>query len=200
MRQGGISICPSLSTSRTLSIVHPLYYSQASNVPPRLRLIVSFVPSHLLCPRNARFAVCVSRFVMLLRAPSSVESRYGAIVVQCSQGQENMPLNDLHPPHRHIPHHSSPPCVCAHSLRSSDTPMPMKNPRLLLTLLATILGPPTPPTLSKLPRILLPLPALVVRALPYPATRVVFAAEVAHHHARPVLHVLRVVADGEFFY
>ena len=68
---------------------------------------------------------------------------------------------------------------------------------LLLTLLAAVLGTAATSALGKLPRVLLPLSTLVVGALSDATPRVVFPAQVAHHHARPVLHVRGVVADRE---
>lgn len=74
----------------------------------------------------------------------------------------------------------------------------MKDPSLLLTNLATILCLSAPPTLRKLSRVRLPSPTLVVSALPDISVCLVFATEIAHDDAGPVLHIVRVSFDGEF--
>jgi len=83
------------------------------------------------------------------------------------------------------------------SLRRSNAPVTMEGPGALLALLAAILGAPAPTALGKLTCVLLPLPALIVGALPDAAAGIVFAAEIPHHHAGPVLHVGAVVPNGE---
>jgi hypothetical protein len=89
---------------------------------------------------------------------------------------------------------------CAYFLLgSSNTPMPMINPSTLLTLLTTILRPPTPPTLCKLSRIFLPLPTLIICTLPNPTPRIILSAQIPHYDSCPVLHILTVMTDGEFF-
>ncbi len=82
-------------------------------------------------------------------------------------------------------------------LSRSDTPMPVEHPGTLLALFAAVFRPPAPPAFGKLASELLPLPTLVVRTLPYPVSAVVLAAEIPHHDASPVLHVLAVMPDRE---
>lgn len=84
-------------------------------------------------------------------------------------------------------------------LRRRNAPMPVKHPSTLLAFLAAVLRPPASATLGKLACELLPFPALVVCTLSDAPTAVVLAAQVAHHHASPVLHVLAVVSDRELF-
>lgn len=71
----------------------------------------------------------------------------------------------------------------------SHAPEAMAAPCTFLALFAAILGAAAATTLRELPCELLPFAALPVSALTYAATALVFAAEIAHHHSRPVLHV-----------
>lgn len=84
------------------------------------------------------------------------------------------------------------------SLCSNLAPVPVENPGVLLTFLAAILGAAAPTTLGKLSCPLLPSTALIVRALTNTTTGIIFPAQIPHHDTRPVLHVLRMVADCEF--
>jgi hypothetical protein len=81
------------------------------------------------------------------------------------------------------------------SLLRLDAPMPMVDPRHLLAVLAAVFRPAASSTLSELARELLPLAALVVGALSNAALGVILPAQVSHYHSRPVLHVVRVVAN-----
>src|SRR5438034_11199553 len=75
--------------------------------------------------------------------------------------------------------------------------MSMIHPRIFLAILTAIFRPTTPTTFGKLPLKLLPLSTFEVCTLPNTTTRVVFPAKVSHHHASPVLHILRVVSHSE---
>lgn len=81
-----------------------------------------------------------------------------------------------------------------------DAPITVKGPGTLLAILAAVLGPPAPTALGKLAGELLPLPALVVGALPDAATRIVFPTEVPHDDTGPVLHVLAVMPHCELLH
>lgn len=61
-------------------------------------------------------------------------------------------------------------------LGSSNTPVSVKNPRTLLTLLTAVFGAPTPPAFGELPCVLLPLPTLIISTLPDASSRIVLAA------------------------
>lgn len=76
-------------------------------------------------------------------------------------------------------------------------PVAMVNPRSFLAVFAAVLGAAAASALGKLALEFLPLAALVVRTLTNAASRLILAAEVSHDHAGPVLHVLRVVPNGE---
>lgn len=76
--------------------------------------------------------------------------------------------------------------------------MAMEYPCALLAFLAAVLGPPASSALGKLPRKLLPLPALIVGTLSDAASGIILPAKVPHHHSRPVLHVLAMMPDGKF--
>ena len=76
---------------------------------------------------------------------------------------------------------------------------PVIDPCTLLTLFAAIFRATTTPTLGKLAGELLPFAAFIISTLSNAAFRVVFPAQVAHHHTRPVLHVLGMMPDREFF-
>lgn len=73
----------------------------------------------------------------------------------------------------------------------------MERPCALLALFAAILSTPASPALGELAGVLFPFAALVVCALPDTASCIIFAAEVSHNHAGPVLHICRVVSGGE---
>lgn len=83
-------------------------------------------------------------------------------------------------------------------LGSSNAPMAMEDPRTLLALLAAIFRPPASSTLGKLPCKFFPFPTLVISTLPYPSTRIILPAQVPHHNASPVLHILTMVSDCKF--
>lgn len=76
-------------------------------------------------------------------------------------------------------------------------PVAMVNPRSFLAVFTAVLGAATASAFGKLALEFLPLAALVVRTLTNAASRLILAAEVSHDHAGPVLHVLRVVPNGE---
>jgi hypothetical protein len=78
--------------------------------------------------------------------------------------------------------------------------MPMVNPCILLAILAAILCPPTSATLGELPCHFFPFSTSIVRTLSNSAPRIIFAAEVLHHHTRPVLHIFRMMANGELLH
>lgn len=80
-----------------------------------------------------------------------------------------------------------------------NTPVPMVNPRALLTFFTAVLCPPAPSAFGKLPGVFLPFAALIIRALPNATTSVVFAAQVPHDNSSPVLHVLGMMSHREFF-
>ena len=77
------------------------------------------------------------------------------------------------------------------------TPVAVEYPRILLAILAAILRATATSTFGKLTRELLPFAALIVRALPYATSIIVFAAKVPHDDPGPMLHIGRMVADGE---
>lgn len=78
--------------------------------------------------------------------------------------------------------------------------MAVVNPCTLLALFATILCLSTTATLGKLSCVPLPFATLVVCALTDVTTGFVFAAEVSHNHASPVIDIrMVVVAHGELF-
>ena len=83
--------------------------------------------------------------------------------------------------------------------RPGSLHVPVIYPRSFLALLATVFGPTAAPAFGKLPREFFPLPAFVVSALSDPALRVVFSAQVPHHDASPILHILGMMSDGELF-
>lgn len=78
------------------------------------------------------------------------------------------------------------------------TPVAVIDPSIFLTVLAAIFGAPAASTLGKLASIFLPFATLIVRTLADPSTRVVFAAQISHHYAGPILHILRVMTYGKF--
>ena len=84
-------------------------------------------------------------------------------------------------------------------LSGGHTPMAMIYPCTLLTILAAVLRPPTASTLCKLSCEFFPLSTLIVCTLSDPTSGVIFAAQIPHDHAGPVLHVLAVVSDSKFF-
>jgi hypothetical protein len=77
------------------------------------------------------------------------------------------------------------------------TPVAVVNPRSLLTVFAAVLGTAAATAFGELALELLPFATLVVSALTNTTSRLVFAAEVSHDHTGPVLHILRVVPNGE---
>lgn len=77
------------------------------------------------------------------------------------------------------------------------TPVAVVDPRSLLTVFAAILGAAAATAFGELALEFLPLATLVVGALADAASRLILAAEVSHDNAGPVLHVLRVVPNGE---
>lgn len=77
-----------------------------------------------------------------------------------------------------------------------DTPKPMRPPRALLAVLTTIFRSPAPSAFGKLAGPLLPLSALPVRTLANAAPALVFAAEVPHDDAGPVLHSVALLGAG----
>ena len=81
---------------------------------------------------------------------------------------------------------------------SRVAPVAMVHPGGFLAVLAAVLGPATTTAFCKLPLELFPFAAFVVRALADAAARFILAAQVSHHHTRPVPHVFRVVSDGKF--
>ena len=72
-------------------------------------------------------------------------------------------------------------------------------PGVLLALFAAVFGSTASPTFGELPSPLLPFAALVESALTDTTARVVFSTKIPHDHAGPVLHIVRVMSDGEFF-
>ena len=84
--------------------------------------------------------------------------------------------------------------------RGRVAPVAVVDPCGFLAIFAAVFGATAATTLGKLPLELFPLATLVVSALADATSRFVLAAEVPHHHARPVLHVFGMVADGELFY
>lgn len=76
--------------------------------------------------------------------------------------------------------------------------MPVVHPCVFLAVLAAILCPPAAPALGELASEFFPLTALEVRALPDATSGIVFPTEIPHDNAGPVLHILWVMADGEF--
>jgi hypothetical protein len=73
----------------------------------------------------------------------------------------------------------------------------MEDPGTLLALFTAVLCPSAASALGKLSGVFFPFSALVVRALSNPAFRVILAAEITHYHACPVLHLWRMMSDGE---
>jgi hypothetical protein len=78
--------------------------------------------------------------------------------------------------------------------------MSMEDPSTLLTLFAAVFRPTTPPAFGELSGILFPLATFVIGTLPYTASAVVFAAEIAHDDAGPVLHLLAMMSHSKLFY
>jgi hypothetical protein len=81
-----------------------------------------------------------------------------------------------------------------------NAPVAMVNPSTLLALLAAVLRPTATATLGKLPGVFLPLAALVISALPYSTSQIILSAQISHHNSSPILHILRMMADGELFH
>lgn len=71
----------------------------------------------------------------------------------------------------------------------SNTPEAMAAPCAFLALFAAVFGSPAASTFRKLPCELFPLAAPPVSALPYTTSTLVFATEVAHNNACPILHI-----------
>lgn len=72
-------------------------------------------------------------------------------------------------------------------------------PSVFLALFAAVFCPSAAAALRKLTSPLFPSPTLIISTLAYATASIVLATQVSHHDASPVLHVLRVMADGEFF-
>ena len=70
-------------------------------------------------------------------------------------------------------------------------------PSILLALFAAVLRPSTAAAFRKLACELFPFTALIVCALSNAASCIVLPAQVSHHNASPILHVLGMVADGK---
>jgi hypothetical protein len=43
-----------------------------------------------------------------------------------------------------------------------------------------------------------PFPTLIVRALSYSTTAIIFSTQISHYNSSPILHILAVVANCEF--
>lgn len=84
--------------------------------------------------------------------------------------------------------------------RGRVAPVAVVHPRGLLAVFAAVFGAAATSALGKLSLEFLPLATLVVGTLTNATPRLVLAAEVSHDHARPVLHVLRVVSDSELLH
>jgi hypothetical protein len=84
--------------------------------------------------------------------------------------------------------------------RGRVAPVAVVHPRGLLAVFAAVFGATAAPTLGKLSLELLPLATLVVGTLTDATSRLVLAAEISHDNARPVLHILRVVSNGELLH
>jgi hypothetical protein len=90
-------------------------------------------------------------------------------------------------------------CKEVNALRSM-APVSMEYPCTLLALLAAVFRSTAPPALCELSLELLPPPALIVGTLPNATARIVFPAQVPHHDTCPILHILGMVANREFFH
>jgi len=79
-------------------------------------------------------------------------------------------------------------------------PVAMAWPGLALTLLAAILSAAASTTLGKLASELFPFAAFVPCALPDTSFGFVLSTEISHDYTSPVLHVLRVMTNGELLH
>jgi hypothetical protein len=85
-------------------------------------------------------------------------------------------------------------------------PEAMGTPCAFLAFFAAVLRPPASSALSELASILFPFAALPICALPNATSALVFAAQISHHDASPVLHitlllrsrVVRMAGGGRF--
>jgi hypothetical protein len=75
-------------------------------------------------------------------------------------------------------------------------PEAMAAPCALLAFLAAVFRPSASPTFGELASKLFPFPALPICALSNAASILVFAAQVSHHDASPVLHIALLLGVG----
>lgn len=76
-------------------------------------------------------------------------------------------------------------------------PVTVIYPGCFLAVFAAVLGTSAAATFCELSLELLPLATLIVSTLTDSAARLILAAQISHHHAGPVLHVLGMVSNSE---